>query len=255
MSFEGSENTIIGAYAGQKNSGYRNVFIGMSSGATNGNGSGNVFIGAPAGAFNSSGSNNIAIGQLAGHATFSGSRNVAIGDSAGYNNRTSNNIFIGSKAGYKSLWGQGNIIIGNDANVSKNDLRNVVALGANALVSVSDAIVLGDTINSVKVGIGTTAPRFPLDVRGIINIRGNGTLKFSHLSNPTYRNGITDQVLTVDANGETVLATQNTGKLDAIIRRMEQLEHENAQMKRENSELRRRIEQIEKAGTVLITTK
>ncbi|CAN5320112.1 hypothetical protein BH09BAC4_BH09BAC4_52000 [soil metagenome] len=56
------------------------------------------------------------------------------------------------------------------------------------------------------VGIGTDSPQFPLDVRGNIRIQGNGTLKFSHLVNPKLRNGSTDQFLTVNEQGETVLA-------------------------------------------------
>ena len=106
--------------------------------------------------------------------------------------------------------------------------------------------MLGDTTQKTKVGIGITAPQFPLDVRGIINIRGNGTLKFSHLSNPSYQNGFTEQVLTVDANGETVLAKQDTSKLDEVLKRMDQLERENAQMPKENTELRKRLDQVEK---------
>jgi len=56
------------------------------------------------------------------------------------------------------------------------------------------------------VGIGTDSPQFPLDVRGIINLRNRGTIKFSHLSNPNLHNGGTDQFLTVNEQGETVLA-------------------------------------------------
>jgi len=74
-------------------------------------------------------------------------------------------------------------------------------------VARSHALVLGDpSSSSLRVGIGTDSPLFLLDVRGTINIGEQGTLKFSHLTNPNLRQGSTDQFLTVNEHGETVLA-------------------------------------------------
>lgn len=133
--------------------------------------------------------------------------NVLLGLRAGEATNNGNyNTFIGSLAGLTNISGNNNTLLGGRANVKSGNLTNASAIGANALVSVSNALVLGDSVAGTKVGIGLTAPQFPLDVKGIINIRGNGTLKFSHLSNPALRQGTTDQFLTVNEQGETVLA-------------------------------------------------
>lgn len=134
--------------------------------------------------------------------------NVFIGTQAGQATTTGTfNTFVGIRAGTTNTTGNSNTLLGNQANVTSANLTNAAAIGANALVAVSNAIVLGDSVAGTKVGIGLTAPQFPLDVKGIINIRGKGTLKFSHLTNPTLREGTTDQFLTVNEQGETVLAT------------------------------------------------
>ncbi|GAB3985697.1 hypothetical protein GCM10028807_01510 [Spirosoma daeguense] len=231
----------MGTTAGQNNSGHSNVFLGTYTGFKNTTGNDNIFLGSWTGHNNTGGTNNVFLGQFAGYNSTSGNGNTFIGRSAGYRNDVGNgNIFLGSSAGFNNTLGKNNIsigeisgqgivsgnnniilgyesggnlttgnnnvMLGTGTNVPINNIKNAVAIGANARVALDNAIVLGDPYNtSIAVGIGTDSPQFPLDVRGIINLRNNGTIKFSHLSNPL-RNGTTDQFLTVDEQGETVLA-------------------------------------------------
>ncbi|MBD2699977.1 hypothetical protein IC229_04980 [Spirosoma sp. BT702] len=102
--------------------------------------------------------------------------------------------------------GSNNVMVGANAQTTGGSIQNAVAIGANGKVALNNAIVLGDLTNtSIAFGIGTDSPQFPLDVRGTINLRNNGKIKFAHLSNPIH-NGTKDQFLTVNEQGETVLA-------------------------------------------------
>ncbi len=204
----GADNAFIGSGAGSSNTeGYSNTFTGRSAGQFNKTGRDNVFLGASAGVLNEIGSGNAFIGSSAGRWN-TGNLNSFVGYLAGQSNIAgSQNTFLGFKAGANNQSSDNNTMIGFQADMSNLSVTNSVALGANARVAVSNAIVLGDPTNtSLNVGIGTDSPQFPLDVRGIINLRNRGTIKFSHLSNPNLRNGSTDQFLTVDGQGETVLA-------------------------------------------------
>lgn len=238
----GRENTFLGYYSGRDNTtGFYNVFIGAKTGISNTTGVGNAFLGQDTGLANTEGGLNSFVGHAAGKANTTGSYNTFLGYQAGFlsisggintfvgyasgyaNSSGSLNVFVGTQAGNQNATGTGNTCLGHQAGFSNNatnntligyradvnapGLTNAAAIGANARVSVSNAIVLGDSVASTKVGIGLTAPQFPLDVNGIINIRGSGTLKFSHLSNPTLQHGTTDQFLTVNEQGETSLAT------------------------------------------------
>ena len=71
------------------------------------------------------------------------------------------------------VFAQSGSFFGRSAGVTglnHNSLQRASAIGYNAKVGVSDGLVLGDTL-LVKVGIGTAYPRYPLDVRGVINMR------------------------------------------------------------------------------------
>jgi len=195
----GYRNAFMGAHAGFSNTGgHSNAFVGTSAGYNNIMGSSNTFTGYQAGFKNTSGSSNSFMGHQSGFQNTSGYSNVAIGVTAGFNNLTghngvaigdsaacysmaSGNLSVGSKAGLTNYFGSGNTFLGNKADVmpGKTALTNAAAIGTNARVGISNAIVLGDTILKTNVGIGLTAPVFPLDVRGTINIRNQGALKFS----------------------------------------------------------------------------
>ncbi|WP_461079732.1 hypothetical protein [Spirosoma flavus] len=224
QSTTGSQNTFIGSYAGSSNTiGINNTFLGFTAGRTNATGDFNVFVGYQAGFDNFSGDNNMFLGSNAGQRNRSGNNNAFVGPGAGFNNLSGNqNTFLGNQAGFNSLGnnntfvgvdagknntnGGNNTMLGHNAQPVSGSLQNAVAIGYNATVALNNAIVLGDPANtSIAVGIGTDSPQFPLDVRGIINLRNNGRIKFAHLSNPLFQ-GTTDQFLTVNEVGETVLA-------------------------------------------------
>jgi hypothetical protein len=138
-------NSFFGALAGEKTTG-----------------TGNSFFGAEAGLNNTTGANNVFVGDQAGYANTIGNNNVAVGDLAGVSSTTqSNNTFIGAAS---------------DGAVG---VYNATAIGANAKVTHSDSIVLGSiagvngALNNTNVGIGTTDPRYTLDVRGHANFTGN----------------------------------------------------------------------------------
>jgi len=117
---------------------------------TNFTGSGNTALGRSSLVGLTTGNNNTVAGMLAGGSFSSGSNNVAVGFQAGVtatdanrNTSGSNNTWIG----YNSGPGTG------------TQLTNSAAIGSYALVSVSNALVLGGTGQfAVKVGIGTTTP-------------------------------------------------------------------------------------------------
>jgi hypothetical protein len=117
---------------------------------TNFTGSGNTALGRSSLVGITTGNNNTVAGMLAGGSFSSGSNNVAVGFQAGVtavdaNRNTSgaNNTWIGYNSGPGSA----------------TQLTNSTAIGSNALVSSSNALVLGGTGQfAVKVGIGTTTP-------------------------------------------------------------------------------------------------
>jgi Chaperone of endosialidase len=130
------------------------------------------------------GSNLFAFGSLAsanaffgfaGNTGITGTGNTAAGynaleyNTAG-NNNTAAGEFAGKPADLTSLAGSNNTALGAFAYFGTGTLSNATAIGANALVTESNALVLG-SINglnnataSTNVGIGTAAPISALDV-------------------------------------------------------------------------------------------
>lgn len=253
----GENNVFVGGFAGYGNtSGTYNTFVGLQAGVNNTSGNNNVFSGSGAGESNKIGGQNVFIGYASGQLNVSGENNAFLGMISGRTNPTgSNNSGVGCNSGSQNK-GSFNTFIGSNSDVKQVDgnpgINYSTAIGANAKVSISNAIVLGDSAINTKVGIGITAPQFTLDVKGIINIRGNGTLKFSHLSNPTYRNGQTDQVLTVDADGSTVLAQFSGKQVNELTESVNELRTYLIQIKQENEVLKRRVEQLEKERSLVL---
>ena len=117
----------------------------------------------------------IAAGYFSLPTNTTGRFNTAVGFSTLQTNTTGfANTGIGNVAGstidLTNMTGSNNTALGTGAAFSTGSLTNATALGANAEVSESNAMVLG-SINGVNgqtvntyVGIGTTAPRTPLEV-------------------------------------------------------------------------------------------
>jgi Chaperone of endosialidase len=128
--------------------------------------------------------------------------NAAVGEDALTLNTTGiNNTAIGFYAGYtndgSNLTGNTNTALGANTTFSTGTLSNATAVGANAIVSESNALILGYLAN---VGIGTSAPGHLLDVAGAVAFDSTG------LNNG---NGI-DLTFGIDA-GEGVSSSRTSG--------------------------------------------
>jgi len=183
---DGIQNTALGQETLLSNStGSRNVAIGNATLYSNTTGSDNVSINGLS--FNTTGSANVVIGfGMYGNTTgsdntavgrytigsTSGNYNTAEGELALYSNPcdASYNTAVGYAAGYTSQslaqcgLGFHDTFVGANTQMTDLRLNNATAIGANAQVSASNAMVLG-SINGVNggtantnVGIGTTAP-------------------------------------------------------------------------------------------------
>ena len=181
----GRDNTYIGQFAGAIGSTAReNVFLGARAGYGNATGNRNAVIGKDAGRF-LKGANNVAIGYrsayytegdgnafigyTSGFSNTTGQYNTFVGQGSGFLNTTGNdNTFVGLRAGQSNTTGADNTYIGVDAGGS-GTLQNATAIGANALVTQDNSLVLGSGAN---VGIGTSSPNYDLEVNGDVGIKG-----------------------------------------------------------------------------------
>lgn len=211
LSVKGTSNILLGEGAGPSNTGANNIFVGKTSGFMNTTGFANTFIGESAGFSTTTGSNNMYLGTAAGLSSVTGSFNTLIGVNAGRLNISDANTYIGTSSGISNtiggsntgvgtlagqsnvsgiqntflgfnsglniLSGTSNTFIGYQAgSVSSNAaLTNATAIGANATVTTSNSVILG---NNANVGIGTTAPASKLEVvsgtAGISGLRLTG---------------------------------------------------------------------------------
>ncbi len=118
-------------------------------------GSGNTSLGFRTLDTTSAGTNNTAVGYRALSTTVYGNDNVAVGREALLTNNT----------------GSGNVGIGSYADVGSIGLTNATAIGAYSKVTQSNSLVLGRIGSlatgtpSTSVGIGTTAPTAPLEIK------------------------------------------------------------------------------------------
>ncbi|HTD21223.1 MAG TPA: tail fiber domain-containing protein [Terriglobales bacterium] len=177
MDVSGNDNTAVGQLTLLHSMGNYNTAVGMDSQNEDSTGSFNTSLGQDAmwggncitisGAVGYSGSYNTALGQGSFCGVTTGSNNVSVGfESVALMTTGSNNVAIGYQAGYtaipenQNVSGNNNTWIGYQAGSgTPTQLFNSTAVGANALVSQSNSLVLGGTgVNAVNVGIGTTMP-------------------------------------------------------------------------------------------------
>jgi hypothetical protein len=164
-----NSNAFLGFAGNTEMTGGANTASGVAALATNGAGGGNTASGfqalenncvASAGTCsNNLGSYNTAAGYQALIYNTTGSANTGTGSGAG---RISDNSY---------LTGDYNTALGYNAGFSTGSLNNATAIGANAIVSESNALVLGSGAN---VGIGTSAPGHLLDVAGFVAFDSTG---------------------------------------------------------------------------------
>ncbi len=143
QNISGSENTANGSQAlGANTTGEYNTASGYAALAANNAGSSNTADGYQALTLNSTGGSNTAIGYSALNNNTMGSYNTASGYYALLNNTIgSSNTALGYLAGPDN---------------SHPDLTNATAIGANAIVSASNTLVLGSTSPVTQVGLGVS---------------------------------------------------------------------------------------------------
>jgi hypothetical protein len=166
----GSLNSFFGSQAGlNTTTGTNNSFFGANVGDVNTTGSRNSFFGTSAGGVNSTGSSNSFFGVLAGGGTTTGTRNAFFGDGSGFrttlgefnvfagfnsgetNTTGSNNTFVGFDAGVFNTTGTSNTAIGSSAQLGAVNLSHATVIGADAVVSASNTIALGRSVDAVHV--------------------------------------------------------------------------------------------------------
>ena len=160
FSTTGTSDTAVGYQALQKNiSGSENTANGSQALAANLTGQSNTATGYAALAANNAGSSNTADGYQALTLNNTGGSNTAIGYSA-LNNNTMGSY--NTAGGYYALLNNGTgsyntalgFLAGPDS--SNPNLTNATALGANAVVSASNTLVLGSTSTVTQVGLGVS---------------------------------------------------------------------------------------------------
>ncbi|HUA15329.1 MAG TPA: tail fiber domain-containing protein [Verrucomicrobiae bacterium] len=169
LGYAGNTATASNGYA------LANTGVGFQSLSANDQGYNNTATGTYALWDNTEGSGNTATGVTALDNNSTGSLNTADGSGSLYYNSTgSYNTAVGRCAGCtadsSAMTGSGNTFLGNQSSASIGSLNNAAAIGAQALVSENNALVLG-SINGVNsatadtnVGIGTTAPAARLHI-------------------------------------------------------------------------------------------
>jgi hypothetical protein len=140
------------------NTGTNNVGIGSASLNSLFDGNNNIAVGNQGLQALTDGSRNIAFGALSLNVTITDDDNIAIGHSAlTAVNGQSGNIAIGTNAGATLSSGTGNnVFIGYGADSTVASVVNSIAIGANAFVSDSQTIVLGDPSLNMRLVIGDT---------------------------------------------------------------------------------------------------
>jgi trimeric autotransporter adhesin len=151
----GNNNTFVGSAAGLSNlGGGQNTFMGQGTGPQNTTGANNSFYGTQAGFNNVGGGSNAFFGVTAGNLNTSGGSNAFFGLQAGFSNSTgSSNTAVGKGAGFFSTIGSNNTFIGFSAGPPNGtgDLNQSAAIGANAVVTTDNTIVLGTSTETTSI--------------------------------------------------------------------------------------------------------
>lgn len=205
QSVNGTNNLFIGQSTSAVIGGTYNTFMGSQAGQSNSTGSYNTYFGYKAGFPNTVGSHNTFIGYEAGKLNTDGDDNVFIGYNAGQRNQRGNrNLIIGPNAGFDAMDGQNNTLLGYNAMGVGVGLSNATAIGANAKVLTSNAMVLG---NNVNVGIGTSAPQNRLELTA--GADGQSGLRLTNLTaNSPASEATMAKFLTVNEKGDVTLASR-----------------------------------------------
>lgn len=193
---DGTNNVAIGPNAGQFLNSEANVFIGNHAGNLTTTGRENIAIGANAFQNNTDGRNNTLVGGGVGSNIDGGSYNAIYGDQSGLNVTTSSNL---------TLIGRGADIASAEQLQSPTQIQNSTAIGANAIVTTSNTIQLGNQgVTLVNTSGTISATAFIGDGSGLTNITGavdidsNGNLIVIEGRNISSTESITDSILLGD---------------------------------------------------------
>jgi hypothetical protein len=188
----GDNTGLGGAALISLTSGYENTASGVTALFLDTTGSFNTASGVSALNSNTTGGDNTASGFNALYSNDAGSYNAAVGTCALLNTMRAGtsmscgaftpgqadaNTATGAYAGKTNTTGNSNTFVGFQADATSATLTNATAIGANAVVSASNALVLGSingvngATSNVNVGIGTPSPQAPLDVAAEGGIR------------------------------------------------------------------------------------
>jgi hypothetical protein len=171
-----SYNIGIGHNAGYSAQSPANVFIGFNSGYHTTTGKENISLGADSFQKNSTGSYNTIIGGGAGENINGAEGNAVFGHYSAKNITTGvNNTLIGVNTD----------IMSENQLVSPTQISNATALGANAIVTTSNTIQLGDSnVTLVNTSGTVSATAFTGDGSGLTNLNVNSAVSSStHLDN------------------------------------------------------------------------
>jgi hypothetical protein len=163
-----SDNTAMGYNALASNvDGNQNCSFGSGALFANVDGVNNVAIG-----YNVLGSslsdNNTGVGAGSLSSLINGDQNVGLGSNSLANNvNGSNNVALGVEAGGFQAAYTDCVFIGTGADASVSGLTNAIAIGKDAAVDISNALILG---NGCSVGIGETSPQYPLHIGNVGNV-------------------------------------------------------------------------------------
>jgi trimeric autotransporter adhesin len=122
-----------------------------------------------------SGGDNAAFGGQSMFKLTTGTFNSALGwDALGGATTGSNNVGVGIQTGSTNATGFGNTLLGALADTTVDGLSNATAIGQEAKVGASNALVLGGIgSNAVNVGIGTPTPQSMLELNSAVSSVGN----------------------------------------------------------------------------------
>ncbi|MEZ4803854.1 MAG: hypothetical protein R2797_13855 [Gelidibacter sp.] len=218
----GNSNVAFGVEALQNNvSGNQNIGIGWRalSGANTGNY--NIAIGGRNLDSNIGGTGNISLGWRTLEENISGSSNVGIGYYCLPNSNGSGNIALGYFTALNLTSGNNNVIIGKNLNVENAattstlagfDISNSVIIGTNAI----QRLFIRDN-GYTGIGLGNNVlPQNRLEIAS--GVSGTAGLRFRGINVNSPSIGTNGRVLTVNANGDVVLATdQGSGGSTIIV--------------------------------------
>jgi hypothetical protein len=207
----GQNNILIGSYTGlSMNGGSLNILMGRYAGQTMNGGTRNIVFGERAGRFMSGASDNVILGAYSGDRV-TGSNNTILGKSAGSNFTTgSANIMLGRNSGNNFGGGSNNVFIGGLQNLAARDNTIILATGTGA----QRMYIHNNGYTGLGLG-NDVIPQNRLEIRHGSN--NNSGLRFTNLNETSTTVASNGRVLTVNADGDVVLTTDQGSGGSTII--------------------------------------